>query len=221
MPLLTNSRSEPEIVGVVDDVRSGNLEAAPVMAVYSSYPQWTWQTLIIALRTPGRPMALAKRVSAQVAAIDRDLPVTNIQSMEDVVATALAQRKETTYLVAGFAGLALALSMIGLYGVMAFSVAQRTAEISIRQAIGGQRSDILKMVLTQGLRLSLAGVVIGSAAAAGLTRLIARMLFETSATDPLTFAAIAGIFLAVGLAASFVPAWRATRVDPLVALRGR
>jgi putative ABC transport system permease protein len=113
------------------------------------------------------------------------------------------------------------MAAIGLYGVMAFSVAQRTAEIGIRQAIGAQRADILRMVMLQGLRLSLAGIAVGTATAAVLMRLIRRMLFQVSATDPVTFAIIAAMLVAVGLAASYVPAWRATRVDPVVALYGR
>ena len=123
--------------------------------------------------------------------------------------------------VAGFAGLALVLAVIGLYGVMSFSVAQRTAEIGIRQAIGAQRGDILRMVMGQSLRLSVAGIAMGAAGAAILTRLIARMLFHVSATDPATFVTIAAVFLAVGAAASYVPAWRAMRIDPLEALRTR
>jgi putative ABC transport system permease protein len=210
-----------EVVGVVGDTRSGSLEAAPRMAIYSSYGQWTWQRLSLTLRTPGNPMALSRTLAAQVAAVDRDLAVTDVQPMEDVVADAMLQRRETMYLIAGFAALALVLAVIGLYGVMAYSVAQRTAEIGIRQAIGARRADILRMVIGQGLRLSLAGVVLGALAAVLLTRLMERMLFQVSATDPGTFVAIAGIFLVVGLAASFVPAWRATRIGPLDALRER
>jgi predicted permease len=209
-----------EVVGVASDTRSGNLEDAPPMAMYSSYAQWTWPRVSIAIRTVGNPMAIAKLLPAQVAAVDRDLPVTDIQTMERVVADTLVQRKETMYLIAGFAVLALLLAVVGLYGVMAFSVAQRTAEIGIRQAIGAQPREILLMVLARGLRLTGAGIVLGSATAVVLTRLIARMLFHVSATDPATFGAIAAVLLIVGLAASYVPAWRATRVDPLVALRG-
>jgi putative ABC transport system permease protein len=124
------------------------------------------------------------------------------------------------YLIAGFAALALVLAVIGLYGVMAYSVVQRTAEIGIRLAIGAQRADILRMVMLQGLRLSLSGIVLGAAAAAVLTRLIERMLFQISTTDPGTYATIAAILVAVGLGATYVPAWRAMRVDPLVSLRG-
>jgi putative ABC transport system permease protein len=161
---------------------------------------------------------MTKVLAAQVAAVDRDLPVANVQTMEQVVAETRSQRKQTMYLFAGFAGLALVLAAIGLYGVMAYSVAQRTAEIGIRQATGAQRSDILRMMMLQGLRLSLAGIGLGTAAAALLTRVIAGMLFQVSATDPVTYAGIAATLLAVGLAASYVPAWRATRVDPVVAL---
>ena len=209
------------VVGVVGDTRSGNLEAAPPMALYSSYPQWTWSRISVTVRTAGNPAALGKRLAAQVAAVDKDLAAVNIQTMEEVVSGAMLQRKETMYLIAGFAGLALVLAVIGLYGVMSFSVAQRTAEIGIRQAIGAQPGDILRMVMGQSLRLSVAGIAMGAAGAAILTRLIARMLFRVSATDPATFVTIAAVFLAVGAAASYVPAWRATRIDPLEALRAR
>jgi ABC-type antimicrobial peptide transport system permease subunit len=139
--------------------------------------------------------------------------------MNEVVENALAQRKQTMYLVAGFAGLALVLAVIGLYGVVAFSVAQRTAEIGIRQAIGAQRGDILWMVMAQGLRLSVAGILSGTVTAVLVTRLMSRLLFHVSATDPSTFAQIAGIFVVVALGASYLPAWRAMRIDPVVALR--
>jgi ABC-type antimicrobial peptide transport system permease subunit len=124
------------------------------------------------------------------------------------------------YLVGGFAVAALLLAVVGLYGTMAYSVAQRTAEIGIRQAVGAGRADILRLVLGQGLRLSGAGIAIGLAASLALTRLMANMLYHVSATDPATFAVIAAIFLLVALAATLIPAWRAARVDPLEALRG-
>jgi ABC-type antimicrobial peptide transport system permease subunit len=153
--------------------------------------------------------------------VDPNLAVSNVETMEDVVARATLQRRETLYLIGGFAALALVLAVIGLYGTIASSVAQRTAEMGIRQAVGAQRMDILKMILGQGLRLTAIGVVLGAAAAAGLTRLMKGLLFKVGATDPATFLAITGIFLIVGLAASFAPAWRATRIDPVDALSGR
>ena len=208
-----------EIVGVVGDTRSRGLEVEMPMTIYTAYPQWTWQSVALELRTNGDPRQLSRTLAAAVAGVDKDQPVTAILPMTEVVAAALSQRRETMYLIAGFAAVALILAVIGLYGVMAFSVAQRTVEIGIRQAMGARRQDILRMVLTQGMRLSLLGIVIGVAAAAVLTRLMAGMLFHVSATDPLTYAAIALIFLAVSLIACLVPAWRATRIAPVTALR--
>jgi predicted permease len=208
-----------EVVGVVADTKSRGLEVESPMAIYTAYGQWTWQSVSLSLRTGGDPKQLARSLTAVVASVDRDQPVTNIRTMEEVVQTALSQRRETMYLIAGFAGVALILAVIGLYGVMAYSVAQRTTEIGIRQAIGAQRADILRMVLMQGIRLSATGIAVGVISAVALTRLIGRLLFHVSATDPLTFAIIAAIFLGVSLAACAIPAWRATRVDPLLTLR--
>src|SRR5207248_11002347 len=153
--------------------------------------------------------------TAPAAAVGPNLEVVNVGGMEGLVARATPQRRETLYLIGGFAGLALILAIIGLYGTIASSVAQRTAEMGIRQAIGAQRADILKMVLGQGVRLTAVGVVLGASTAAVLTRLMKGLLFQVSATDPATFLAIAAIFLTVGVAASFAPAWRATRIDPV------
>jgi predicted permease len=211
-----------EVVGVVGDTRNGNLEREPQPMMFSAFAQWTRAGMVIAVRTAGgNPAAMSKAVAAQVAAVDRDLPITGVRTMNEVVENALAQRKQTMYLVAGFAGLALVLAVIGLYGVVAFSVAQRTAEIGIRQAIGAQRGDILWMVMAQGLRLSVAGILSGTVTAVLVTRLMSRLLFHVSATDPSTFAQIAGIFVVVALGASYLPAWRAMRIDPVVALRDK
>ena len=208
-----------EIVGVVGDTRSRGLEVESPMTIYSAYAQWTWQSVALALRTTGDPRQLSHTLAAAVAAIDKDQPVTAILPMDEVVASALSQRRETMYLIAGFAAVALLLAVIGLYGVMAFSVAQRTVEIGIRQAMGARRGDILRMVMLQGMRLSVLGVVLGVVCAAALTRLMEGMLFHVSPTDPLTFAAIALLFFVVSLAACLAPAWRATRIAPVNALR--
>jgi predicted permease len=210
-----------EIVGVVGDTKSRGLEVESPMAIYSAYAQWTWQSVSLTIRTASDPRPLTKALGAMVAAVDRDQAVTTIRTMDEVVQLALSQRRETMYLIAGFAAVALILAVIGLYGVMAYSVAQRNTEIGIRQAIGAQRADILRMVLKQGIRLSASGIAIGVVAAAALTRLLERMLFHVSATDPLIFGAITAVFLVVSLAACGLPAWRATRVDPLEALRSR
>jgi ABC-type antimicrobial peptide transport system permease subunit len=164
---------------------------------------------------------LANSTRARVFAADRDLPVVNVRTLEDVVDQTLSERRQVLYVISGFATTALVLAAIGLYGVMAYSVAQRTAEIGIRQAIGARPSDILTMVLAQGLRLSLIGLAAGALASAAMNRLISNMLYHVSPTDPAAFTGVSLAFLAVALAASFLPALRATRVDPLQALRSR
>jgi putative ABC transport system permease protein len=215
----TRHQAPFEIVGVVGDTKSRGLEIEAPIAIYSAYAQWTWQSVSLILRTEGDPRQLARVLTQVVASVDRDQPVTAIRPMEEVVAAALSQRRETMFLIAGFAAVALILAVIGLYGVMAYSVAQRTMEIGIRQAMGARRGDIVLMVLAQGLRLSLAGIAVGIATAAAITRLMAGMLYHVSPIDPLTFGVIALIFLAVALAACLIPAWRATRIGPLSALR--
>ncbi len=220
---LTFGRNNPvaEIVGVVGDVRNRGLRSDPVMAFYTPYPQRAFPGMSVALRAAGDPRLLAKTAEAQVLAVDKDLPVTDVETLDQRLSKTLSEPRQTMFLVASFAVVALLLAVIGLYGVMAYAVSQRTGEIGIRQAVGAQRGDILRLILTQGIRLSVGGIVLGAIASLALTRLISGMLYRVSATDPATFAAIAFLFLAVALAASFVPAYRATRVDPLEALRQR
>ncbi len=208
-----------EIVGVAGDVKTQGLEADAGMVFYTPYPQFAWPNMSLSVRTTGDPRRLFNAAQAQVFAVDRDLPVVNPRTTEDLLDGVLAERRQTMYAASGFAIVALLLTVVGLYGVMAYSVAQRTAEIGIRQAIGAQRGDILRLVMGQALRLSLAGIAVGVLAAAGLTRLIAGMLYRTSATDPATYIGISLLFLAVALAASYLPARRATRIDPMAALR--
>ncbi|HEY2016312.1 MAG TPA: ABC transporter permease, partial [Bryobacteraceae bacterium] len=211
-----------EIVGVAGDVKTQSLESDAGMVFYTAYPQFAWANVSLTVRTGAAEAShFSNAVRSQILAVDPDLPVINTRTLEDLEERVLAQRRQTMYLIAGFAVVALLLAVVGLYGVTAYSVAQRTTEIGIRQAIGARRSDILRLVLGQGLRLSLAGIGAGAVASLVLTRLIARMLYHVSPTDPLTFTAVAILFLAVALAASYVPAWRATRVDPLEALRYR
>jgi putative ABC transport system permease protein len=208
-----------EVVGVAGDVKTTSLDAEAGMIFYTPYAQFAWPGVAIAIRATGDPMAMVNAARAQILAVDRDIPMINPRPFADVVSNTLTGRRQTMWLIAGFAGVALMLALIGLYGVMAYSVAQRTAEIGIRQAIGAQPVDILRMVLAQGLRLSGLGIGLGAVAAFSLTRVISTMLYHVSATDPLTFAAIAALFLLVALAASSIPAWRAARVDPVIALR--
>ena len=210
-----------EIVGIAGDTKTNGLQSDPGMVLFTPYAQWTFASMALTIRTEGDPAGFAKAAAAQVQAVDRELPVTNLQTVDALMDSVLTQPRQTMFLIGGFAAVALLLALIGLYGVMAYSVAQRTTEIGIRQAIGAQRGDILRLVFGQAVRLSVLGIGAGAIAAIGLTRLISGMLFHVSATDPPTFGAIAVLFLAITMLATYIPAWRATRVDPLEALRTR
>ena len=171
------------------------------------------------VRGAGDPMRLSQAVQAKIAAVDKDQPVTNVKTMQDVVDTSFGQRKLTLLLVGIFAAVALLLAMVGIYGTMAYSVSQRTQELGIRRALGAQQADVLRLVAGQGLGLAIIGIALGVLAAAGLTRLLSSLLFRVSPTDPAVFAAIAVLFALVALAAAYFPARKAAAVDPMEALR--
>jgi len=171
------------------------------------------------VRTTGDPHAFVSAVRGQILALDRDLPVTAIESMDEVLEAAAAQPRFTTSLLGSLSGAALLLAMVGIYGVIAYSVAERTQEMGIRMALGAGRTDILRMVLRQALGLALGGIAIGVAASLLLTRLLGSLLYRVSVTDPFAFVGGSVVFAAVALLASYVPARRATRVDPVTALR--
>jgi ABC-type antimicrobial peptide transport system permease subunit len=173
------------------------------------------------VRTRVEPMSLATALRNAVWAVDKDQPVSNIDTMEHIVAGAVARQRFSTMLLGIFATLALMLAVVGIYGVMSYSVAQRTHEIGIRMALGARRGDVLKMTVKQGLKLVVMGVVIGLVAAFVLTRVMASLLFGVSATDPVTFVSIPLVLMGVAMLASYIPALRATRVDPMVALRAQ
>jgi putative ABC transport system permease protein len=208
-----------EIVGVVGDTKTNGLQADPGMVLFTAYPQWTFPGMALTIRTDADPAAFSTAAAAQVQAVDADLPVTQMLTLDAVMEQLLTQQRQTMFLIGGFAGVALLLALIGLYGLMAYSVAQRTTEIGIRQAIGARRADILRMVFGQAIRLSLIGIAAGAIAAVALTQLLTGLLFHVSATDPPTFAAIALLFLAVSILAAYIPARRATRINPLDAMR--
>ncbi|MDQ3009353.1 MAG: FtsX-like permease family protein, partial [Acidobacteriota bacterium] len=172
-----------------------------------------------AIRTATDPAAFVPIMRREVAALDPTQAVTSIATMEQLVAANLARPRFSAVLLNGLSLLALLLAAVGIYGVLAYSVAQRTGELGIRIALGAQGSDILRLVIGQGMWLVVIGVGVGLAASFALTRLIAKLLFGVSATDPLTFALIAALLLGVALAACWIPARRATKVDPMVALR--
>ena len=210
------------VVGVVKDVRQNDFVAEPKMQMYFSFRQVrSLMANALVLRTAVDPLSLAPSVRNAVWAVDKDQPVSNMDSMEHVVAGAVARQRFSMLLLAVFAGVALVLAGVGIYGVMSYTVAQQTREIGIRIALGAQRGDVLRMTVKQGLRLVGLGLAIGLVAAFGLTRVMATLLFGITATDPLTFISISLVLLAVAIFASYIPALRATKVDPMVALRAQ
>ena len=207
------------IVGVAADTRQTGIAAQTKPEIYVSSDQSPYSLMSLALRTDGDPMSLAPAVREIVASIDKNVPVYGVETMDASLASEVASQRFNMALLVGFAALALLLSAIGIYGVMAYAVGQRTHEIGIRLALGAVPGNVLRMILLQGAKLAVFGVVLGLGAGLALTRLLSSMLFETKATDPLTFAAGALILFAAALAACWIPARRATKVSPLVALR--
>jgi putative ABC transport system permease protein len=208
-----------EIVGVVGDIRGSNLEKEPAPAYYVPLPQLMWGTPTLVVRTAGEPFAAVAAIRQILGAMDGDVPLYAVRSMEDYLALDLGRARFQTLLLGLFAALALVLTAVGLYGVMAQTVAQRTHEIGIRMAMGATRESVLKMVLGRGSILTLAGTVIGIAAAWSLARLMASLLYQIPPRDPLTYVSVCGVLAFTAIVASSVPALRATRVDPMVALR--
>jgi len=208
-----------EIVGIAANVPTG-LEGGPWPEVaYEAFAQHPQKSAVLAVRTAGDPLSSTKAVRGQVQALDRDQTVAGVQTMDDLLEEQVGQRRLLTILLGSFAGMALLLALLGIYGVIAYSVAQRTQEVGIRRALGAQQGDILRLVMRQGFILTVTGIVIGLIGAGVLTRVMTTLLFHVSATDPATFAGIAALFLVVSLAASYVPARRAARIDPMSALR--
>ncbi len=209
-----------EIVGVVGDTKPSTLDADAAAQTYVAYTQdATWNSMALAVRTNGEPTLMTAAVRHEVLAIDKDQPIYNIKTMEDVVINSVGSRRVSVLLFSVFASIALVLAALGIYGVMAYSVAQRTHEIGVRLALGAQVSDILRLVIRQGMTLALIGVGAGLVGALFLTRVMRSLLFGVSATDPFIFALVAVLFGIVALAACYIPARRATKVDPMIALR--
>ncbi len=209
------------IVGVAGDVRPFGLDVAEQAAVYIPFTQerdW-WRTWMhVVLRTTTEPMSLAPAIKSRVAELAKTIPVANIRGMEDLMADSLAPRRARFWLLGGFAAIAMLLAAVGIYGVLSFMVVQRTSEIGVRMALGARRADVLRMVIGEGMLLAIVGIALGVLGALALTGVMSSLLYEVNAADPLTFVIIAALLTGVALAASFVPAFRATRVDPLTAL---
>ncbi len=209
------------IVGVVGDVKHFGLDLPEQPALYSPYTQINpWKRwMAIAARTQSSPESMTQVVKQQIWKVDSQLPITEVKTMNEVSAASFAARRFNMLLLAIFAGLALVLAAVGIYGVMSYAVTQRTQEIGIRMALGARATDVLKLIIRNGMALTLLGVVIGVAGALALTRLLTSLLFGVTPTDKPTFIAVSAVLIVVALVACYLPARRATKVDPLVALR--
>lgn len=208
-----------EIVGVVGAIRHKGLDAELKGQLYYPHAQSTAGFMSIVVRTANDPASLTSAVRGAVRAVDKDQPVYGVRTMGEVLNNSVAQKRFSMFLLTIFAGVALVLAAVGIYGVMAYTVSARTNEMGIRIALGARSIDILRLVVGQGMILALAGVAFGLVAAFGVTRVMSSLLYGVSATDPLTFAAIALLLTGVALLACYIPARRATKVDPMVALR--
>jgi ABC-type antimicrobial peptide transport system permease subunit len=207
-------------VGIVGDVRMRSLTRPVAPMVYRPQnPVGRWRSATLVVRTHSSPLSLVESVRQAIQQIDPAQPVANVRTLDDVVGASVAQRRLTLVLLGSFAAVALLLAAIGLYGVIAYVVTQRTREFGIRFALGATRRDVLQLVLGQGMKLVVIGLVLGVAGAFSLTHLLTKLLYEIKPNDPLTFAGVSSVLLVVALFAAWLPARRAAKVDPMVALR--
>jgi putative ABC transport system permease protein len=217
--LVTGASAGGQIIGIVGDVRQAGLAVDPRPGLYRPAAQVAPQSAMVAVRTERAPGEFANAIRSQVLAIDRDQPITAVRTMEEIVEASEGQRRSIMILLQMFAGVALLLAVIGIYGVIADWVARRTRELGIRRALGAHEGDVVRLVLSQVLRVTLTGVFFGIGGAIALTRVIKHLLFQVSPIDPLIFAGTVLLLMFTALAASYIPARRATRIDPTLALR--
>jgi predicted permease len=208
-----------EVVGVIGDIKTTGLTKDASPQYYLPYAQALITNPYLVVRTEGDPLAIQSAIRTAVHEMDRNVPVYQVSAMEDYLSNSAAQPRFQTFLLTCFAGIALVLAAIGLYGLLSYMVAQRTVEIGVRMALGAKRADVLGMIVRRGLLLALLGVGSGIAAFAMMTRLVSGMLFQVHASDPVTLIGTAVVLLAVSFVASSLPAYRAARMDPMKILR--
>jgi predicted permease len=208
-----------EVIGVVADVKHASIAGPDHAEVYVNYTQRPNSFFVFAVRTKGDPAAMAGAIRSTLSSMDTSVPLARVSTLDDIVSRSLRDQRSSVFLLGSLGALALVLTAIGIYGVLAYSVAQQTRELGVRIALGASRGDVLSLVLGRGLRLVAIGAVIGLAASFALTRLMAALLFNVKPTDPVTFAGVTLVLFAVAFAACWIPARRAMRVDPMVALR--
>jgi putative ABC transport system permease protein len=208
-----------EIVGVVGQVKHSGLAVGPETSIYVPYPQGPIPSMIFVVRTTSDQQAIVAAIRSAVQSVDKDQPVFKIKSMEQIISDSIAHPRSISLLLGAFAGIALVLTVLGIYGLVAYLVTQRTQEIGIRVALGAQRRDIFKLVVSEGMKLFLIGLVIGVGMAFGLARVLSSLLYGISASDPATFLGVSALVTLVVLVANFLPARKAAKIDPIVALR--
>jgi putative ABC transport system permease protein len=208
------------VVGVVGDMRQGGMDVPIRPEAYFPFQQadFFWPDSL-AVRTAGDPLSIVNEVRQQISQVDKDQPIANVQTMSDVVDSSIAQPRMNTLLLGGFAGIALLLAALGIYAVLSFAVSQRTREIGVRIALGARFGDVLSIVLASGARMFAAGAAIGLIVAVSLSRLISHLLFEISPGDLVSYVSVIIVFAVIAFLACYIPARRAAKVDPMVALR--
>jgi len=207
------------VVGIVGDVKDSGLDEANPPQIYMPFRQWPVSFMAVVMKTTLPPTSLAEAARTQVLAVDPNLPVSNVSTLDAIVAKSISQQRFYMLLLAIFASVALMLAAIGIFGVLSYAVAQRTREIGIRMALGAPGGTVIGLIVTQAMLLVVSGVIAGTVLALFLSQTMTKMLFDIKPTDPTTFVSVAAVLAAVALLASYLPARRATRVDPIVALR--